>query len=355
VNKPRITAILPCYNHARFLAERIRSVLAQTLPVSQIVFLDDASTDGSIELAKQLLQDCPAEVVFNVNTCNSRSPFSQWNKGISLSDNDLIWIAETDDSCHPDLLSSLYNAIQETEAGLAFSASIVIDEQGVSHGELVDYMPTRFKPLFQETKLFIRPGFLTNYLSAYNIIPNASAVLFSKSLYNKAGGAPSSFRFAADWIVWLSMSKISDVAYVSKPYNYYRYHATTTRVHSKDDAYLFEVFEARTVAFMPCVLEYGHPIQLTLRNLASFFFFTNRLPEGLGLLLGALPPRLCWSLPMSELAATKCRRLFIYSFPFKLSLLLGAVLFSLASTIHSLAWGLYMSAADIALGIRKTS
>lgn len=327
-------------------------MLAQTLPVSQIIFLDDASTDGSVELARQLLQDCSAEVFYHVNTCNSSSPFSQWNKGISLSGNDLIWIAETDDSCHPDLLLSLYNAIQETGAGLAFSGSILVNEQGASRGELVDYLPARFQPLFRESTLFRRPEFRVRYFASYNIIPNSSSVLFSRSVYNRAGGAPSSFRFVGDWIAWLSMSKISDVAYVSKPYNYYRCHSATTRMHATDDAYLCEVFEARIVAFMPCVLEYSHPIQLRLRNLVSFFFFTIRLPEGLGLLFAALPPRLCWSLPMSELAATKCRRLFMYSFPFKLSLLFGVILFSVLRGLHSIAWYLYMNVVDYASSIR---
>ena len=45
----RISAIIPNYNHAPFLEERIRSILAQTRRPDEIIFLDDASTDDSLE------------------------------------------------------------------------------------------------------------------------------------------------------------------------------------------------------------------------------------------------------------------------------------------------------------------
>ncbi len=41
----RISVVLPCFNHSQYLTERINSVLAQTRPVDEIIFLDDAYTD----------------------------------------------------------------------------------------------------------------------------------------------------------------------------------------------------------------------------------------------------------------------------------------------------------------------
>lgn len=63
----KILVILPCYNHAKFLPERIASVLGQTHPVSEIIFLDYASIDGSVDVAKSLLSGCVIEVRYRVN------------------------------------------------------------------------------------------------------------------------------------------------------------------------------------------------------------------------------------------------------------------------------------------------
>ena len=127
-NKPKITAILPCFNHAQFLEERIQSILAQTHPVDQIVFLDDASTDGSTDIAKRLLKNFNGEVVFSIRCTNSGSPFVKWNQGVRFAKHDLIWIAETDDSCDIRLIEILYSAILNSKAVIGYAKSKYIDE-----------------------------------------------------------------------------------------------------------------------------------------------------------------------------------------------------------------------------------
>ena len=51
----RVSVIFPNFNHERYLRERIGSVLGQTLPPAEIIFLDDCSSDGSVDLARELL------------------------------------------------------------------------------------------------------------------------------------------------------------------------------------------------------------------------------------------------------------------------------------------------------------
>ena len=91
--RPKISAILPCFNHAKFLEERIQSILAQSHPVDQIVFLDDASTDGSVDIARKLLKEFNGQVDYFLRHTNSGSPFVQWNEGVRQAKHDLIWIA----------------------------------------------------------------------------------------------------------------------------------------------------------------------------------------------------------------------------------------------------------------------
>jgi glycosyltransferase involved in cell wall biosynthesis len=353
VDQPNITAILPCYNHASFLADRISSVLNQTLPVSQIIFLDDASTDESVSLAMQLLDGCPVDVKFNFNSRNSGSPFIQWNKGVHLADHDLIWIAETDDSCHPSLLYSLFHALQQSQARIAFANSLVMGEDGDLRQRFTDYLPAQFRPLFLKGRVFSAPDFSIKYLSAINLIPNASAVLFSRELYLESGGAPPGFRYAGDWVAWLSMAKLSDIAFVSNPYNYYRSHPAVSRNYSATDNYLCEVFEARVLGSLPCILHYGQPTHLGLLDffgLASHCLTSSAIFSAL---LSSLPPRLCLSLPSNDESALVAHHLFVYGRFFKIFLLLAILGYLGVTAISRLFWKTYLLFAKYTLPLRK--
>ena len=49
---PRISVVVPSYNYARYMKQRMASILAQTQPVLEVIVLDDASTDDSVEVAR---------------------------------------------------------------------------------------------------------------------------------------------------------------------------------------------------------------------------------------------------------------------------------------------------------------
>jgi glycosyltransferase involved in cell wall biosynthesis len=51
--KPKITIIIPCYNAEKWIAESINSALSQTYENKEIIFVDNESTDNSLNIAKQ--------------------------------------------------------------------------------------------------------------------------------------------------------------------------------------------------------------------------------------------------------------------------------------------------------------
>ena len=94
--KSLVSIIIPNYNHAKFLDERIQSVLNQTYQNFELIILDDKSSDNSVEVINQYKDD-PRVSSIIINKDNSGSTFKQWYKGIEIAKGEIIWIAESDD------------------------------------------------------------------------------------------------------------------------------------------------------------------------------------------------------------------------------------------------------------------
>ena len=225
MDSPKISIILPNYNHASYLVARWESILAQTFTDYEIILLDDASTDNSKELLAGFAKH-PKVSHFVVNEQNSGSPFKQWRKGLELAKGEFVWIAESDDSAHPELLAELTKLI-EPQTVLAYSASEVIDQEGQNMGRnrWADGLdPLRWQGDYKNKGV----DEVRSYLAFRNTIPNASAVIVRREELLKLD-FPTDFNFCGDWMLWSELLRYGNIAYTSKSLNYFRKHQASTR------------------------------------------------------------------------------------------------------------------------------
>src|ERR1035441_8594166 len=117
---PKVSIVVPNYNHARFLRRRVESVLRQTFQDFEVILLDDCSTDDSRSILSKYADDPRVRIEFN--EVNSGSPFKQWNKGVELALGEYVWIAESDDYADERLLEKLVARL-EAEPATALSPS----------------------------------------------------------------------------------------------------------------------------------------------------------------------------------------------------------------------------------------
>ena len=231
---PKVSIIVPNYNHEKFLPKRFQSIFCQTFTDFEVICLDDFSTDNSREIIKKVAQENNIQLIFN--QVNSGSPFKQWNKGVRQSTGEYIWIAESDDFADCRFLERLVAIMEENrDVGLAYCQSWIVDEtdqpQYINYQWTSDLDPERWE------NDFINNGKdeLCRYLITKNTIPNASAVLIRRTLYNSLGGAPEDLSYCGDWYFWVKALLSSDVAYVSEPLNYFREaHGKSVRKHVLD-------------------------------------------------------------------------------------------------------------------------
>ena len=225
---PKVSVVIPNYNHARFLRRRIDSVLQQTYQDFELILLDDCSADNSREILSSYAGDPRVRMEFNA--ANSGSTFKQWNKGVRLARAEYIWIAESDDYADPQLLDRLRGVLDsEPKASYAYCRSWRVSSEDALDGfgdlYLDDLQTSRWSADYvvdgyeECKKFFLR----------LNIVPNASAVVFRKAVYEQVGGADETYRLGGDWKLWAAMALAGKVAYLGEPLNYFRFHDQTVR------------------------------------------------------------------------------------------------------------------------------
>ncbi len=218
---PVVSVILPNYNHALYLPQRIESILSQDFQDFELILLDDSSSDDSAEILRRYAQH-PKVSHLILNEENSGSTFAQWNKGLALAKGEYIWIAESDDYAAPTFLSELMKALRSyPDSSIAFSGSEMVDAQGHPTGADWDH----YKDVKEVTVRYSPTAFLQKRMLWKNEIYNASMVVFRKKYLQNIRPDYQTFRYCGDWLFWSEICRQGDVLEVRKKLNYFRQHA----------------------------------------------------------------------------------------------------------------------------------
>lgn len=227
---PKVSVIIPNYNHEAFLIKRLDSVLNQSFKDFEVILLDDCSTDHS----RAILEDYCFKhdfVQFYPNERNSGSPFHQWNKGVKLAKGEYIWIAESDDFCEPEFLAKMTPLLDENPGvGIAYAQSNLVDEKDQIINSYLKNLEFIYKSE-EWRQNFIKNGAEANkeWLLFHNPIPNASGVLMRKKAFLEADGADVEMKLNGDWFLYAKILVNWDLAFLADHLNYFRVHDQTQR------------------------------------------------------------------------------------------------------------------------------
>lgn len=222
--RPKISVVIPNYNYARYLPERIASILQQTYRPYEIIFLDDCSSDDSVQVAREVLakSDIPYRIV--ENTVN-RGCYAQWLAGISLCKGDLVWIAEADDECSPHLLEKLVPSFSDEDVVLAYSQSRRIDGKGnVITPDYLDHTDAISRSKWHRS--YVRKGQdeIRDTLAIKNTIPNASAVLMRRPNLEMVKERLTQHKNAGDWLTYVHLLENGSLYFCADILNSHRVH-----------------------------------------------------------------------------------------------------------------------------------
>jgi glycosyltransferase involved in cell wall biosynthesis len=248
----RVSVIVPNYNYENYIESRLDDVCRQRHAIYELIVLDDNSTDNSVQVISGYLSNLTIDSQLVVNESNSGSVFKQWKRGLELSSGDLVWIAEADDLCTPEMLNELTQAFNDPSVVLAYCQSQQIDENGKLLAEnYLDYTGDISKK-WESDYLADGVDEIRSALCIKNTIPNVSAVVFRRASLLAAidaiGGKLFNNRVAGDWLVYIHVLLQGKVFFCSKSLNKHRRHTVSVTKSTAVQSHFDEVVEMQKIA-----------------------------------------------------------------------------------------------------------
>ena len=180
-----VFAVVPSYNHARFVERCLRSIIAQTLQPRKLLVIDDGSADGSPAVIERVLKDCPFDSDLIVR--ENRGLCATLNQALDLSDGEYFAYLGSDDAWLPAFLAEQANLLRgRTGAALAFSHAYLVDEDDNvfdSTAEWTDFADGDLRPLLLGGTVFSSPGVLYRRSALYRHRWNEDARLEDYEMY----------------------------------------------------------------------------------------------------------------------------------------------------------------------------
>lgn len=201
MSTPTVSVVVPVFNGARFLGDALDSVFAQRCPPSEVIVVDDGSTDGSGELAR-------ARGVCVLVQPNGGMAAAR-NAGVASSRGELIAFLDHDDVWLPGKLERQVAALrEEPELGIVYA-----------HAELAVEPGARLPRWLREYADRPMPGYLP------------STLLVRRQVFDAVGGFDPAFAVGAD-SDWLLRAKDAGIGFRVLPDVLVRY-----RIHGGNSIY----------------------------------------------------------------------------------------------------------------------
>ena len=241
-HKPLISVIVPNFNHAHFLPQRLESIVRQTYENIEIIILDDCSSDDSRTVIDELVEKYPdSNIQTFFNEKNSGGVFNQWAKGISLASGDYIWICESDDFCELNFLETLVPHFADRSVNIAFGKIQFTDKHGEFMPGMDGFRERSESAIWNAVTKRPSKTWFMNGLGVNNVIANVGGCVFrkpdlSQDIWNKA----KSFRIAGDWYLYIHIAFGGQIVFDPNAIAYFRQHEKNTSGSNLNKLYFYE-------------------------------------------------------------------------------------------------------------------
>lgn len=218
---PKISVLIPSYNHEAYISEAIQSVLCQDWPELELLLLDDGSTDKTLEVAERAVKgerrvQCSLSSQPNAGVCITL------NRLMSLADGDIIAILNSDDAYAPRRFTKIMERSSSSQRMFGFSAVEFIES-----GSTTDFHTVSdwYKEIMTNAAALPSAGFA---LLQQNMTITTSNFVFTRDLVEKSGGFDPKLPLTQDWDFALRCLPFVEPTFSPEPLLSYRMHPQNT-------------------------------------------------------------------------------------------------------------------------------
>jgi teichuronic acid biosynthesis glycosyltransferase TuaG len=204
-----ISVVIPAFNGSRYIGEALQSIFVQTVLPLEIIVVDDASTDDTLDVARRVCTDGPVPLLTVRLMSNTGGPAAPINAGIQQARGDLIAVLDQDDVFLPAKLQEQAAAFrQDADLTLVFGCCAKLHKPG----ELFQSAAIREKliklgtPAGSHVRLAGSDALhLLLTLAQENFILGYPGFMFRRKHWEQKGGVDESLTIASDLdlLCWL--------------------------------------------------------------------------------------------------------------------------------------------------------
>ncbi len=214
---PLVSVVIPAFNSAEFIIEAINSVLEQTYQPIEIIIVDDGSQDNTVELIKSTFKN-DVRLFRQQNS----GPSASRNHGVRESSGKYVAFLDADDIWLPDKIANQL-AVMEDNPDIGLLCGNMIDFNEGGRDAQSHFEKNGLDENFFGDELYITNPFQKIYQKNFISTPT---VVLRRSILEKTELFPLEFRFSEDYLFWLDLARIDNVAYQPEVYTLRRKHKT---------------------------------------------------------------------------------------------------------------------------------
>ena len=201
-NQPLVSVIMPCYNMESYVSDSIASVQRQTYPHWELLIVDDASTDRTVEIVKSLAEQ-DEKILFVVKKEHSGIADTR-NQCIQMAKGRFLAFLDADDIWHPEKMETQLRFMMDHNVGFTYTTYDWIDEDGKTLNKFINTI-----------------GNLDYKKYLCNTIIGCSTVMVDTAIVGQV--TVPRFRTSEDTATWLGILKKGHLAYaIDEPLVSYR-------------------------------------------------------------------------------------------------------------------------------------
>jgi len=266
---PCVTICVPTFNGRRHLAECIASIRAQTFTDYEVVICDDESSDGTLDLARQL---AAGEARFRfISNPRRLGLVGNWNHCVKQAQGEWIKFVFQDDIIQPACLEKLLAACQRANKPFGFCERDFIFEEGVT-GALRDWFDghkQRLRLDYQADAVIDaeRAAKIAIYEPSHNMVGEPTVTLINKSIFRELGGFDEALIQLCDSEFWCRVMVNHGAAFVAEDLAAFRIHAkATTALNRGQRAFRMEILDPLVLRYQFAFGRHFKPVRISRPN-----------------------------------------------------------------------------------------